>query len=135
MAYLRYPISRMKRTERIYLTLMLCMFFMQELLATHNRAGEKSPMNTSSGLTYRIRVTTYTKQSAFADRPSMKIRWGDEAPGTEEEQLDSLDRVVQELNVGTDVKRNVYMSASIRTAAVGTFVTLCGRPEPECGVY
>ena len=45
--------------------------------ATHNRAGEITYEHVS-GLTYRIKITTYTKASAVADRPWLKIRWGDE---------------------------------------------------------
>lgn len=123
--------DRMKEL-RIYLTLILCMLFMPELLATHNRAGEITYEHVF-GLTYRIRVTTYTKQSAFADRPSLKIRWGDEAPGTEEEQLDSLDRIVEELNVGADVKRNEYVGLHTYSGS-GTFVISVEDPNRNAGV-
>jgi gliding motility-associated-like protein len=114
------------------LTLMLSLFLMQDMLATHNRAGEITYEHVT-GLTYRIRVTTYTKQSAFADRPSIKIRWGDEAPGTEEVDLDSLDRVIQELNVGTDVKRNVYIGLHTYSG-IGTFTLSVEDPNRNAGV-
>jgi len=117
---------------RIYLMLILCMLIMQDSLATHNRAGEITYEHVS-GLTYRITVTTYTKQSSFADRPSLKIRWGDEAPGTEEEQLDSLDRIVEELNVGNDVKRNEYIGLHTYSGA-GTFVISVEDPNRNAGV-
>ena len=67
---------------------LVCMLFGIAAIATHNRAGEITYEHVG-GFTYRVRITTYTKQSAIADRNSLKIRWGDEGPNTTENDLDS----------------------------------------------
>ncbi len=102
------------------------------LLATHNRAGEITYEHIQ-GFTYRIRVTTYTKQSAIADRNSLKIRWGDESPDVDEEDLDSLFRTAQILNVGNDVKRNEYVGLHTYSGA-GTFHISVEDPNRNAGV-
>jgi hypothetical protein len=77
--------------------------------ATHNRAGE-IVYEHISGYTYKVTINTITKASSFAaDRPFLKIRWGDEPSGTTENQLDSLERT-EELILGSgDAKRNQYI--------------------------
>ncbi len=100
--------------------------------ATHNRAGEITYEHLQ-GFTYRIRVTTYTKQSAIADRNSLKIRWGDESPDVSEEDLDSLFRTAQILNVGNDVKRNEYVGLHTYSGA-GTFQISVEDPNRNAGV-
>jgi gliding motility-associated-like protein len=116
---------------RIWLLLLL-LFPAVSLLATHNRAGEITYEHIS-GFTYRIRVTTYTKQSAIADRNSLKIRWGDEGPDVTEEQLDSLFRSLQILNVGNDVKQNEYVGLHTYSGA-GTFQISVEDPNRNAGV-
>jgi gliding motility-associated-like protein len=78
-------------------------------LATHNRAGEIIYEHVS-GFTYKITVITCTKTSAIADRPWLKIRFGDEPSGTTEAQLDSLARLEAEIIYypEIDAQRNVY---------------------------
>lgn len=71
------------------------------IFATHNRAGEITYTHVS-GLTYQITVTTYTKDSSPADRPSLGIKWGDSSP------LDSVDRISKIL-LGGDINKNVYI--------------------------
>ncbi len=68
--------------------------------ATHNRAGEITYIHVS-GLTYKITVTTYTKDSSPADRPSLGISWGDSTP------LDSIPRT-SKIYLGNDVNQNIY---------------------------
>ena len=73
-----------------------------EAQATHNRAGEITYTHVE-GLTYEILITTYTKQSAIADRPWLFLYWGDE----QGEPVDSLPResitdiLVDDLRVNT----------------------------------
>ena len=101
-------------------------------MATHNRAGEITYEHVS-GFTYRVRITTYTKQSAIADRNSLKIRWGDEGPNVMESQLDSLFRTNQVLNVGIDVKRNEYTGLHTYSGP-GTFTISVEDPNRNAGV-
>lgn len=69
--------------------------------ATHNRAGEITFTHVS-GLTYEITITTYTKDSSPADRPSLGIFWGDNTP------LDSIFRTSKIL-LGNDINQNIYI--------------------------
>lgn len=100
--------------------------------ATHNRAGEITYEHVS-GFTYRVRIYTYTKQSAIADRNSLKIRWGDEAPDTPESELDSLFRVNIIFNVGNDVKQNEYVGYHTYSGT-GTFEISVEDPNRNAGV-
>lgn len=75
--------------------------------ATHNRAGEITYEHIS-GYTYKVTITTYTKESAFADRPWLKIKWGDEPVNVLDNDLDSLERTVVDPSVAFDVQKNVY---------------------------
>jgi gliding motility-associated-like protein len=101
-------------------------------MATHNRAGEITYEHVG-GFTYRVRITTYTKQSAIADRNSLKIRWGDEGPNVTDLQLDSLFRTNQVLNVGIDVKRNEYTGLHTYSGP-GTFTISVEDPNRNAGV-
>ncbi|MCI5058851.1 MAG: fibronectin type III domain-containing protein, partial [Flavobacteriales bacterium] len=85
--------------------------------ATHNRAGEITYEHVS-GLTYRITITTYTKESSCAaDRCELEINFGDNSK-------DTISRVNGTGNIGgicgtcdcqncgellgNDIKKNVY---------------------------
>ena len=81
--------------------------------ATHNRAGEITYRHLS-GSTYEVTITTYTRASVVADRPTLGILWGDE--GTEG-AIDSLPRINGPLDpAGThigeiiegDIRLNLY---------------------------
>ena len=117
---------------KVFFTIILLIIFLPEISATHNRAGEITYEHVQ-GLKYRIRVTTYTKQSAFADRPSLKIRWGDESPGTDESQLDSLLRSAEIAGVGNDVKRNEYVGYHTYSGT-GSFTISVEDPNRNAGV-
>ena len=78
------------------------MFFALTANATHNRAGEITYRHLQ-GLTYEVLVTTYTKASAFADRPVLYLRWGDENGLA----YDSLDRESINILIG-DIQVNTY---------------------------
>ena len=103
-------------------SLVFCLFMMLAFsgMATHNRAGEITYEHVG-GYTYRIRITTYTKQSAMADRSSLKLRWGDEGPNVTDADLDSLFRTDQVFNVGIDVKLNEYVGLHTYSGP-GTFI-------------
>ena len=113
--------------------LTLCLISLQLWAwSTHNRAGEITYEHVG-GYTYRIRITTYTKQSAIADRNSLKIRWGDEPLGATENDLDSLFRTAEILNVANDVKRNEYVGYHTYSGP-GTFVLSVEDPNRNAGV-
>lgn len=71
--------------------------------ATHNRAGEITYTHLQ-GLTYEVVITTYTKADALADRPFLKLRWGDEIGPA----LDSLTRELPLAQLPGNVQVNVY---------------------------
>lgn len=80
----------------------LLMFFGTTAWATHNRAGEITYRHVS-GTTYEIKITTYTKLSAPADREWMPINYGDGSP------QDSIQRTFWENYISLDVRYNVYI--------------------------
>jgi gliding motility-associated-like protein len=101
--------------------------------ATHNRAGEITYEHIS-GLTYRIKITTYTKASAVADRPWLKIRWGDEPSNVTEDQLDSLSREDPPTDLlGLDTQVNIYYG-NHTYASTGTFVIAVEDPNRNAGI-
>lgn len=75
------------RMRQLVITVVF-LFCGLHLWATHNRAGEITYEHVQ-GFTYEITITTCTKTSAPADRPWLKINWGDIPFGGE---LDSLER-------------------------------------------
>src|SRR5690554_3749552 len=80
----------------------LLMFFGTTAWATHNRAGEITYRHVS-GTTYEIKITTYTKLSAPADREWMPINYEDRSP------QDSIQRTFWENYISLDVRYNVYI--------------------------
>ena len=58
------------------LLLLLSTFYLLNLNATHNRAGEITYVQLSD-LTYKITITTFTYTLSFADRPQLEVQWGD----------------------------------------------------------
>lgn len=58
------------------LALVCSIFVSTGLLATHNRAGEIT-YRWITGLTYEATISTYTRDSAPADRCELEISWGD----------------------------------------------------------
>lgn len=78
-------------------------FFLPNAQATHNRAGEITYTHVE-GLTYEILITTYTKQSAIADRPWLFLYWGDE----QDEPIDSLERESTVDILADDLRINTY---------------------------
>jgi gliding motility-associated-like protein len=75
--------------------------------ATHNRAGEITYEHVS-GFTYRIKIQTCTKSSSQADRPYLKIKWGDEPANVAENDLDSLARTSITYISTQDAQINIY---------------------------
>jgi gliding motility-associated-like protein len=61
--------------------LILVLFIVTPLMATHNRAGEITYVQLSD-LTYEITITTFTYTLSFADRPTLDVEWGDNTIST-----------------------------------------------------
>lgn len=90
----------MMKFRLLFFLLLTCFGF--NALATHNRAGEVT-YRRLNGNNYEIKIVTYTKTSAPADRPELEFWWGD---GTR----DTIPRISIELNVGNDIQRNIYIA-------------------------
>lgn len=114
------------------LCLFLLIFSAQWSFATHNRAGEITYRHLG-GFEYEITITTYTKESAIADRPYLKIRWGDEPSNVTEAELDSLNRNAEFVDLSNDLKKNIYRGTHIYSGA-GTFNIVVEDPNRNSGV-
>jgi len=64
-----------------FFLLILITFYFNNLIATHNRAGEITYVQLSD-LTYEITITTFTYTLSFADRPRLDVEWGDNTTST-----------------------------------------------------
>jgi gliding motility-associated-like protein len=120
---------------RIVFKLLLLLFFAflsKEAKSTHNRAGEIIYTHIE-GFEYEIRIITCTKESSPADRPYLKIRWGDEGPNVTEADLDSLPRVLEDPSVGFDTKRNEYVGRHVYSGT-GTFRITVEDPNRNANV-
>jgi len=115
-----------------FISTVILIAICKSMMSTHNRAGEITYEHVS-GYTYRIKITTYTKQSAMADRNSLHIRWGDEPANITEEELDSLFRTIEIFNIGNDVKKNIYVGLHSYSGP-GTFVISVEDPNRNAGV-
>jgi gliding motility-associated-like protein len=93
----------------LFIALLMCAC---PLLATHNRAGEITYTHRPdiAPYAYDIWIRTCTKTSSYqADRPWLKIRYGDESSDLPDSQLDSLPRIQTPTPVaGQDAQINVY---------------------------
>ena len=88
----------------LLVTIVLSAF---SLKATHNRAGEII-YERITGLTYGVKIITYSVESSNADRPELQLFWGD---GDSEIVLRSngplnADGEYQGAFIGNDIKRN-----------------------------
>lgn len=101
----------MKKTLLISLLLLLSL----PMLATHNRAGEITYRALGNNR-YEVTITTYTKDSAPADRCVLDINWGDNTKSTLRRINGSADPsstgdcvgTFQGENIGNDVRKNIY---------------------------
>ncbi|MFN0031341.1 MAG: gliding motility-associated C-terminal domain-containing protein [Flavobacteriales bacterium] len=121
---------------RIAALLFLLFALSQRASATHNRAGEITYQH-MQGLTYKVTITTYTKASAVADRPWLKLKWGDEPDDVTDLELDSLQRINGGGNgeeiPGTDIKKNIY-EGEHTYAGPGMFYISMEDPNRNAGV-
>lgn len=99
----------MKKNLLLYILLTLAM----PLMATHNRAGEITYRSLGNNR-YEVTITTYTKDSAPADRCSLDINWGDGTSSTlpringtsSQPPCRPGERMGQV--IGNDVRKNIY---------------------------
>ncbi len=123
----------MKKIALRAIVLLIIVVSSTNLFATHNRAGEITYEHVE-GLKYRVTITTYTKNSAIADRPWLKIKWGDEPSNVTEAQLDSLPRVNGNGEVlPDDVQKNIYVGEH-NYSGPGSFQISVEDPNRNAGV-
>ncbi|MFC2107658.1 gliding motility-associated C-terminal domain-containing protein, partial [Bacteroidota bacterium] len=85
--------------KRNLLLFILLFAIFPQLFATHQRAGEIT-FKHISGLTYEVKIVTYTYTPSPADRPELDIHWGDGSYST-------LIRT-EKINYPNQISRNVY---------------------------
>lgn len=125
---LRYRIMK-----RILLTVVLIVAATMHLLATHQRAAEITFRHVS-GLTYEVRVITFTYTSSPADRPTLDIGWGDGTYSTllrtQKTNLpDNISLNVYEYDPGNGATTNRHTYSS-----PGTYVIFMEDPNRNLGV-
>lgn len=62
--------------KRLLFPILLLLYVVSPLLATHNRAGEIT-LTQIDDLTYEITITTFTYTLSQADRNRLEVQWGD----------------------------------------------------------
>ena len=82
-----------------FFLLVLVSFYIVNLNATHNRAGEITYVQLSD-LTYEITITTFTYTLSLADRPTLDVEWGDNTTSTAQR--------ISMLTLPNNYRRNVY---------------------------
>ncbi|MBP6977253.1 MAG: gliding motility-associated C-terminal domain-containing protein [Bacteroidales bacterium] len=92
--------------------------------ATHERAGEITYRHIS-GLTYEVKILTYTFAPSPADRPELEILWGD---GT----ASILERV-EKIDLANDIRRNVYIGQHTYSGA-STYTISMEDPNRNYGI-
>lgn len=105
--------------------LFILLFSSEYSYATHNRSGQITYEHLY-GNTYKFTVTTCTKSSSEADRPSLEIKWGD---GTQ----DTIDRDHIDFVAGYDAQKNYYYGTHTY-AGPGDFLVSVEDPNRNSGV-
>jgi len=115
---------------------LICFFFLPEIYATHNRAGEISISQVgdcTSSLTVKATITTYTKTSSIqADRDTLFICWGDgkcEKIG----RSNGGGSVPKGEPLENDTKRNIYIAYHTFPSR-GTYVISMTDPNRNGGI-
>jgi gliding motility-associated-like protein len=110
--------------KQVFLAIITLLIFQLNLMATHERAGEITYKHIS-GLTYEVRIITYTYSPSPADRPELEIKWGD---GTS----DILPRI-DILDLTPVIRRNIYVGTHTY-AGNGTFKISLEDPNRNYGI-
>lgn len=122
----------MKKTRTLRnlgLLLILSLLGVQEMTATHNRAGEIT-YEQLGPLKYRVIITTYTKTSSTpADRDSLEVSWGD---GTSE-FVERSNGNGNGVPLANDIKFNQYI-AEHDYPGRGTYTVAMTDPNRNAGI-
>ncbi len=108
---------------------LLLLFFLANasllVYSTHQRAGEITYVWVSD-LTYEFTIVTYTYTPSPADRPELRINWGD---GTSMVVIRT-----QKINFPNNISRNVYAGAQHTFPGQGTYTVSVEDPNRNYGV-
>ncbi len=120
-----------------YYLILISLFFSLQAIATHNRAGEIS-YRWISGLTYEVTITTYTKDTAPADRCTLDVDWGDNTTNTLLRSNGLLNALVcPTARVGeiiaTDIRKNTYVGTHTYNAT-GVYTIHFEDPNRNSGI-
>jgi gliding motility-associated-like protein len=107
-----------------YLVIALLTLLSNVSYATHERAGEITYRHIS-GLTYEVKILTYTFAPSPADRPELEILWGD---GTS-----SILERVEKIDLANDIRRNVYIGQHTYSGA-STYILSMEDPNRNYGI-
>ena len=96
--------------------------------ATHQRAGEITykSLDPVNGLKYEFTIVTYTYTPSPADRPELKLLWGD---GTS-----TIVPRTQKINYPNNISKNVYAGAVHIFPGQGTYIVTLEDPNRNYGV-
>ncbi|MBU0489448.1 MAG: gliding motility-associated C-terminal domain-containing protein [Bacteroidetes bacterium] len=111
--------------KRLFWISLLLLLVSNSLFATHNRAGEIT-YRCTGGLTYEIKIVTYTFSPSLADRPQLSVDYGDGV-------LDTIYRT-EEIEYPNDIKRNVYIGVHVYPGA-GIYTISLEDPNRNEGIF
>lgn len=117
------------------ISLFLVVFSVVSGFATHNRAGEITYTHIS-GLTYEVKITTYTRESVTADRCELELFWGD-TTSTILPRSNGLSQVCPNAHdgefIGNDIRKNEYVGRHTYPAA-GVYHIYFEDPNRNAGI-
>ncbi len=112
-------------------TLLLLLFATVKLFATHNRAGEIL-FKHISGLTYQIKIVTYSDPSSTASlRNTIEVCWGDE-PVCSESTNTTLTRD-SVIGINQNYQKNVWLGTHTYNGP-GSFIISIADPARNAGI-
>ncbi len=110
---------------RKYLLTIVLISISFAVFSTHQRAGEIT-YKAISNLKYEFTIVTYTYTPSPADRPELRIDWGD---GTSQ-----IVPRTQKINYPNNISRNVYAGAVHTFPGQGSYVVSVEDPNRNYGV-
>ncbi|MCF8225551.1 MAG: gliding motility-associated C-terminal domain-containing protein [Bacteroidales bacterium] len=110
--------------KRIVPTIFLLLLILNQLWATHNRAGEIT-LKQLDEFTYEILITTFTYTLSQADRSSLEVQWGDNT-------ISTAPRISIEKLPG-NYQKNIYTTRHTFPGS-GTYEIIVQDPNRNLGV-
>lgn len=110
--------------KKIFFLLIIALIS-QTGFATHQRAGEIT-YKALSDLKYEFTIVTYTYTPSPADRPELRIFWGDGGS--------TVVQRTQKINLPNNISRNVYAGAVQTFPGQGTYLITLEDPNRNYGV-